>query len=225
MGRSSAAQRIAPRDPLAEYLDEIGRYRLLTPDEEVALGRRIRQGEGDAVNALVCANLRFVVSIAKKYQSRTVPLLDLIDEGNLGLVRAAERFDERKGVKFITYAVWWIRQAILRALSSSRDSSLSLDAPLISGDETRLLDYLPDVQTPSPAETTFEKAEAESLEVALSELKERESRILRLYFGLGGDQPMTLAQIGALLGITRERVRQIRDRGLRKLRTAVHCAV
>ena len=272
MARSSAAARLAPVDPLSEYLDEIGRYRLLTRKEERALGRRIRKGDADAVNALVCANLRFVVSIAKKYQGRAVPLLDLIDEGNLGLVRAAERFDETKGVKFITYAVWWIRQAILQALSEQSRivrvpphragtlrtigrrsnalllelgreptqveiaedmditeeevaktmamslTSLSLDAPMTAGEESRLLDYLPDDLTPSPDEQAFEKALAESIEAALSELRERESRILRLYFGLGGVQSMTLAQIGSQLGITRERVRQIRDRGLRKLR-------
>ena len=272
MARSSAARRMTTLDPLSEYLDEIGRFRLLTRSEERALGRRIRKGDADAVNALVCANLRFVVSIAKKYQGRSVPLLDLIDEGNLGLVRAAERFDETKGVKFITYAVWWIRQAILIALAEQSrivrvppyragtmrsigkranalrlelgreptheeiaegmdiseeevaktmamsQTSLSLDAPMTADEESRLLDYLPDQLSPSPDEQAVEKALTESIDVALSELKERESRILRLYFGLGGGQSMTLAQIGSQLGITRERVRQIRDRGLRKLR-------
>ena len=272
MARSSVAARLAPADPLSEYLDEIGRYNLLTRREERALGRRIRKGDADAVHALVCANLRFVVSLAKKYQGRAVPLLDLIDEGNLGLVRAAERFDETKGVKFITYAVWWIRQAILQALVeqsrivrvpphragrlrtigkranalllelgrepthgeiaegmglteeevaktlSISQTSLSLDAPMTAGEESSLLDYIPDALGPSPDEQAFENALTESIEVALSELREREARILRLYFGLGTGQSMTLAQIGSLLGITRERVRQIRDRALRKLR-------
>ena len=273
MARSSAAARLSPIDPLTEYLDDIGHYRLLTRTEELALGRRIRKGDTDAVNTLVCANLRFVVSIAKKYQGRSVPLLDLIDEGNLGLVRAAERFDETKGVKFITYAVWWIRQAILQALAeqsrivhvpshragtlrtigkranalllelgreptheeiaagmniteeevaktmSMSQISLSLEAPMTAGEESSLLDYLPDNLGPSPDARALENALTESIDAALSELKERESRILRLYFGLGTGQSMTLAQIGSLLGITRERVRQIRDRALRKLRT------
>ena len=272
MASSSVAKRLAPVDTLADYLDDIGRYPLLTRAKELELGRRIRNGDRKAVDTLVCANLRFVVSIAKKYQGRAVPLLDLIDEGNLGLVRAAQKFDETKGVRFITYGVWWIRQAILQALAEQSrivrvpmhragtlwtigkranalllelgreptaeeiadgmeiteeevaktlaisQTQLSLDAPVKPGEDGALLDYLPDDVTPQPDEQIFEKARAESIQEALSDLKERESKILRLYFGLNGEEPMTLEQIGGLFGITRERVRQIRDRSLRKLR-------
>lgn len=272
MGSSSAAKRLAPVDTLADYLDEIGRYPLLTREQELALGRRIRAGDAKAVDTLVCANLRFVVSIAKKYQGRAVPLLDLIDEGNLGLVRAAQKFDETKGVRFITYGVWWIRQAILQALAEQSrivrvpmhragtlwsigkranslllelgreptaeeiadgmeiteeevtktlaisQTQLSLDAPMKPGEDGALLDYLPDDVTLQPDEQAFEKARSESIQEELSQLKERESKILRLYFGLDGDDSMTLEQIGSIFGITRERVRQIRDRTLRKLR-------
>ena len=261
-------------DSLSDYLNQIGRYRLLTQREELELGRRIREGDREAVDALVCANLRFVVSIAKKFQGRPVSLLDLISEGNLGLLRAAQRFDETKGVKFISYAVWWIRQAILHALDeqsrivriptnrtarlhrivkrsnglrqalgreptqeeiatglhtsekeiartlSIAQPPLFFDAPLTVGEDNKLLDYLPD-RNPQPDEQTFENALTESIHEALSHLRERESKILRLHFGLDGEEPMTLERIGSLLGITRERVRQIRDRALRKLRTSV----
>ena len=272
MGGSSAAKRLAPVDSLSDYLDEIGRYRLLTRDQEFELGRRIRGGDGRAVDALVCGNLRFVVSIAKKYQGRAVPLLDLIDEGNLALVRAAQKFDETKGVRFITYGVWWIRQAILQALAEQSrvvrvpmrhagtlwhigkranalllelgreptseeiargtqltveeiaktmamsQTQLSLDAPLTAGEDGILLDYLPDDVSPPPDELALEEATRESILQALSQLGDRESKILRIYFGLDGEEPMTLEEIGTLLHITRERVRQIRDRALRKLR-------
>ncbi len=219
------------------------------------------------------SNLRFVVSVAKKYQNQGVSLSDLINEGNLGLIRAAHKFDETKGIKFISYAVWWIRQAILQALAEQsrivrvplnragtlhrigkranlllqelgRDAThaeiaqgmditeeevaktmaisqthLSLDAPLTPGEDNKLLDYLPDTLNPTPDEVIFEKALTESIEEALSHLKERESRILRLYFGLDGtSEPMTLEEIGALLGITRERVRQIKEKALSRLR-------
>ena len=275
MGSSSAVKRLAPVDTLADYLDEIGRYPLLTREKELALGRRIRNGDTKAVDTLVCANLRFVVSIAKKYQGRAVPLLDLIDEGNLGLVRAAQKFDETKGVRFITYGVWWIRQAILQALAEQSrivrvpmhragalwsigkranalllelgreptaeeiangmsiteeevektlaisQTQLSLEAPMKPGEDGMLLDYLPDDVHPQPDEQAFTKARAELIQEALSHLKPREATILRLYFGLDGEEPMTLEQIGTVYGITRERVRQIRDRSLRKLRPRV----
>ena len=272
MGSSIAAKRLAPLDTLADYLDEIGRYPLLTREKELELGRRIRKGDAKAVDTLVCANLRFVVSIAKKYQGRAVPLLDLIDEGNLGLVRAAQKFDETKGVRFITYGVWWIRQAILQALAEQSrivrvpmhragtlwsigkranalllelgreptaeeiaegmsiteeevaktlaisQTQLSLEAPIKPGEDGMLLDYLPDDVNPQPDEQAFENARDESIQEALSHLKPREAKILRLYFGLDGEDTMTLEQIGSQFGITRERVRQIRDRSLRKLR-------
>jgi RNA polymerase primary sigma factor len=269
------ARQLATRNSLAEYLEEIGRYRVLNRDEELAFGRRIREGDRDAMNELVCANLRFVVSIAKQYQGRGLSLLDLIDEGNLGLIRAAQRFDETKGIRFISYAVWWIRQGIFRAIGeqsrivrvplnpagtlrrigrranallqelgreptyreiadgmditeeevaktlSISQTHLSLDAPLRAGDDNGLLDYLPDNSNPPSDEQTLESSLSESIEAALSQLRERESKILRLYFGFNGQDPMTLEQIGSLLGITRERVRQIRDRGLHKLRASM----
>ena len=272
MHRAVGSKGHAVIDSLSEYLDEIGRYPLLSRREELELGRRIRQGDREAVDALVCANLRFVVSMAKKYHGRQVSLLDLIDEGNLGLIRAAHKFDETKGIKFISYAVWWIRQAILQALAeqsrivrvplnragtlhrigkranallqelgreptheeiadgmditeeevaktmSISQTHLSLDAPMTPGEDNKLLDYLPDNLNPPPDEQTFEKALTESIEEALSHLKERESKILRLYFGLDGEEPMTLEQIGSLLGITRERVRQIKEKALARLR-------
>ena len=257
---------------LSQYLRDIAAYPLLSREEQHALARRIRAGDEEALSRLVCGNLRFVVLIAKRYQHHGLPLSDLIDEGNLGLIRAAHKFDETKGIKFISYAVWWIRQAILQALAeqsrivrvplnragalhriskraealrqelgreathaeiaegmditeeevaktmSISQAHLSLDAPLTPGEDNRLLDYLADDVNPTPDEQTFEKALTEAIEESLSGLKEREAKILRLYFGLDGEEPMTLEQIGALLGITRERVRQIKEKALSRLR-------
>ena len=253
---------------LDQYLREISRYPLIPQEEEVRLAQLIRTGDEEALDKLVRSNLRFVVSVAKKYQNQGVSLADLINEGNLGLIRAAHKFDETKGIKFISYAVWWIRQAILQALASRAGSCacrsiararytgsanarrrcsrswaasrrrrrsprgwtspkrkrpktlsisqnhLSLDAPLTPGEDNKLLDYLPDTQNPGPDDETFEHALTESIEEVLSTLKEREARILRLYFGLDGQEPMTLEEIGGLLGITRERVRQIKEKAL-----------
>src|SRR6476661_10331524 len=238
---------------LDQYLREISQYPLITREEEVLLAQRIRVGEAEALDKLVRSNLRFVVSVAKKYQNQGVALSDLINEGNLGLIRAAHKFDETKGIKFISYAVWWIRQAILQALAEQSrivrvplnragtlhrigkrastllqelgreathaeiangmditeeevaktmlisQTHLSLDAPLTPGEDNRLLDYLADTVNATPDEEMFVKALTESIEEALSHLKERESRILRLYFGLDGEEPMTLEEIGALL--------------------------
>jgi RNA polymerase primary sigma factor len=254
------------------YLRDISRYPLITQDEEVELAKRIRAQDEEALDKLVRSNLRFVVSVAKKYQNQGVSLSDLINEGNLGLIRAAHKFDETKGIKFISYAVWWIRQAILQALAEQsrivrvplnragalhkitrRSSALqqelgreptaaevaegmdievsevektlsisqnhvSLDAPLVPGEENRLLDYLPDTQNPGPDAETFEHALTQSVEEVLKQLKEREAKILRLYFGLDTPEPMTLEEIGAKLGITRERVRQIKEKALSRLR-------
>ncbi|MEZ4456779.1 MAG: sigma-70 family RNA polymerase sigma factor [Gemmatimonadales bacterium] len=254
------------------YLREISRYPLINQEEEVSLARRIHVGEEEALDKLVRSNLRFVVSVAKKYQNQGVSLSDLINEGNLGLIRAAHKFDETKGIKFISYAVWWIRQAILQALAEQsrivrvplnragtlhritrRSSALqqelgreptaaevaegmdieveevektlsisqnhvSLDAPLAPGEDNRLLDYLPDTQNPGPDAETFERALTQSIEEVLSSLREREAKILRLYFGLDSPEPMTLEEIGAQLGITRERVRQIKEKALSRLR-------
>jgi RNA polymerase primary sigma factor len=257
---------------LDQYLRDISAYPLITREEEAELARRIRVGDQSALDKLVRSNLRFVVSVAKKYQNQGVNLSDLINEGNLGLIRAAHKFDETKGIKFISYAVWWIRQAILQALAEQsrivrvplnragtlhrigkrantllqelgREAThaeiaegmelteeevaktmaisqghLSLDAPLTPGEDNRLLDYLADDVSLAPDEQTYEKALTEAIEESLSSLKEREAKILRLYFGLEAEEPMTLEQIGALLGITRERVRQIKEKALSRLR-------
>jgi len=270
--RRAAVKNDFASDSLSNYFDDIGRYRLLSRWEERDLGRRIRKGDRDALDALVCANLRFVVSIAKTFQGGGVPLMDLVSAGNLGLLRAARTFDETKGVKFISYAVWWVRRAILQALAaqsrivrlpfnqtaklrrvarranvllqelgrepthgeiadgmatseeevatamSISQAALSFDAPLTPGGDNNLLDYLPDTRNLPPDEEALEKALTQSIEEALSRLNGRESRILRLYFGFDAEDPMTLEQIGSLLGITRERVRQVRDRALRRLR-------
>src|SRR5689334_12629809 len=257
---------------LDQYLRDISAFPLISREMEVELAKRIRQNDQEALDTLVRSNLRFVVSVAKKYQNQGVSLSDLINEGNLGLIRAAHKFDETKGIKFISYAVWWIRQSILQALAeqsrivrvplnragtlhklgkranqmlqslgreathaelafdmsiteeevahtmSISQTHLSLDAPLAPGEDNRLLDYLPDLLSQTPDEQTFEKALAESIDDALRSLKEREAKILRLYFGLDGSEPLTLEEIGALLGITRERVRQIKEKALSRLR-------
>jgi RNA polymerase primary sigma factor len=261
-----------PPGSLDQYLREISAYPLIDRGEEGILARKIRRGDREALEKLVNSNLRFVVSIAKKYQNQGVALADLINEGNLGLIRAAEKFDETRGVKFISYAVWWIRQAILQALAEQsrivrvplnragelhrigkRSSALvqelgreptvgelaeglevdadelyktmsiamahlSLDAPLVPGEDNKLLDYLPDDVRPGPEQEAFEKALKINVEAALSTLKPREAKILRLYYGLDGEEAMTLEEIGQQLGVTRERVRQIKERALARLR-------
>ncbi len=257
---------------LDQYLRDISVYPLITREMEVELAKKIRCDDQEALDTLVRSNLRFVVSVAKKYQNQGVSLSDLINEGNLGLIRAAHKFDETKGIKFISYAVWWIRQAILQALAEQsrivrvplnragtlhrigkrasallqelgREAThaeiangtdlteeevaktmaisqihLSLDAPMTPGEDNRLLDYLPDTTNQTPDEETFDKALTESIQLALAGLKEREAKILKLYFGLDGAEPMTLEQIGAVLNITRERVRQIKEKALSRLR-------
>ncbi|MDE2874940.1 MAG: RNA polymerase sigma factor RpoD/SigA [Gemmatimonadota bacterium] len=274
---------LSPRpDPaggsLDQYLREISRYPLIDRDEEVRLAQGIKRGEEEALDKLVRSNLRFVVTVSKKYQNQGVPLPDLINEGNLGLIRAARKFDETKGIKFISYAVWWIRQAILQALAEqsriarvplnragvlhrivkrkamlvqelgreptateiaeevdlSREevektlaiahAHVSLDAPVAPGEDGRLLDYLPD-RSPGPDEPILEKALAEALEAALGTLHAREARVLRLYFGLGDEDPMSLEGIGSRLGVTRERVRQIKQQALKRLRHASRARV
>ena len=264
--------RTSTEDSLSTYLREIARYPLLTREEEAKLARRIRKGDAEAVNRLVTSNLRFVVSVAKKYHNSRMSLSDLIDEGNLGLMRAAERFDERHNTRFISYAVWWIRQAILQALadqshiiriplsraatlhrvgrqanalgqalgrdptneelSASMDMServvsdtmqlarsyVSLDAPLGTADDARLLDYIPDELSPAPDDEIAETVRQEFVRRALAPLKGREATVLKLYFGFDGNEPLTLEEIGVQLGVTRERVRQIKERALFRLR-------
>jgi RNA polymerase primary sigma factor len=260
---------------LDQYLKEISAYPLLKKEDEVTLAGRIREGDEESLDKLVRSNLRFVVSVAKKYQNQGVALGDLINEGNVGLIRAAHKFDETKGIKFISYAVWWIRQAILQALAEQsrivrvplnragalhrigkRSSTLlqelgreptieeiadeldltheevqrtlaisqthlSLDAPLSPGEDNRLLDYLADHVSAGPDDETYDHALHSTIQEALGTLKEREARVLRLYYGLEeGKDAMTLEEIGAMLGITRERVRQIKEKALVRLRHA-----
>ena len=256
------------------YLDELSRYPLLTPEDEDRVARLARTGDRIAMEALVRANLRFVVSVAKKYQNRGMPFADLIQEGNVGLVTAASKFDPDQGVKFISYAVWWIRQAILAALAKQsravrlplnratelarvirvreelkqhlrRDpstdeiadlaeldvatvemlqalnvSEVRLDAPVGPGDDNQLVDrfLVDEFSTEEGLETKLLK---EQIAKALQELKPRDARVVRLYYGLQGEQEHTLEEIGQLLGVTRERVRQLRDRALRELRSGV----
>ncbi len=257
---------------LDQYLQEIGRIPLLEPDEEVYLAQRIHSGDQEALHKLTRANLRFVVSVAKKYQGQGLSLADLINEGNYGLIKAAQRFDETRGFKFISYAVWWIRQAILQALAeqsrvvrlplnrigtiskirktSARLSQeyerapnieelaedleievhkvreamqhtgrhLSMDAPFNEDDDNSLLDIFADDEDISPDETLLNDSIKVDIEYALDLLHEREAEITRLYFGIGREHPLTLEEIGQRFDLTRERVRQIKEKALRKLR-------
>ncbi len=257
---------------LDQYLQEIGQINLLTPDEEVDLARRIKDGDQEALHKLTRANLRFVVSVAKKYQGQGLSLADLINEGNYGLIKAAQRFDETRGFKFISYAVWWIRQAILQALaeqsrvvrlplnrigtiSKIRKTSarlaqqherapnleelaeeleidvekvreamqhtgrhLSMDAPFNEEDDNSLLDVLPSEEGATPDDSLLDESVKIDIERALSLLHPREAEITRLYFGIGREHPLTLEEIGQRFGLTRERVRQIKEKALRKLR-------
>ncbi|MDE2732000.1 MAG: RNA polymerase sigma factor RpoD/SigA [Bacteroidota bacterium] len=257
---------------LDQYLKEIGQIDLVTPDEEAELARQIKEGDMQALTKLVQANLRFVVSVAKKYQGQGLHLTDLINEGNYGLIKAAKRFDETRGFKFISYAVWWIRQSILQALaeqgrvvrlplnrigtiSKLRKASarlaqinerpptreelaveldigvdkvrealqhtgrhISMDAPFNDEDDNRLLDVLPSTETLAPDEQLLSESVKIDIDVALSSLCQREAEITRLYFGIGREHPLTLEEIGLRFDLTRERVRQIKEKALRKLR-------
>ena len=260
---------------LEKYLQEIGKVDLLTPEEEVELAKRIKQGDQMALEKLTKANLRFVVSVAKQYQNQGLSLSDLINEGNLGLIKAAQRFDETRGFKFISYAVWWIRQSILQALAEQsrivrlplnkvgslnkinkafseleqeyeREPSpdelallleitteevettlgvaarhVSMDAPFVDGEDNSLLDVLENSTTPG-TDTALEYNESLSREIerSLSTLTERQKDVLLLYFGIGVEHPMSLEDIGDKFGLTRERVRQIKDKAINKLRSA-----
>ena len=259
---------------LDQYLQEIGKVNLLTPDEEVDLAIKIRKGDGDAQEKLVRANLRFVVSVAKQFQNKGLSLGDLINEGNLGLIKAAKRFDETRGFKFISYAVWWIRQGIMSALADHqravrlplnrvndltkiskayRDLEqeyerkptteelakilewtteevayalqisaryVSMDAPLKSGDENKnsLMDVLPNDNQPLPDNSLMKESLKNEITNVLSTLNAREAEVIRLSFGIGRNQKATLAEIGDRYNLTRERIRQIKDKALRKLR-------
>lgn len=257
---------------LALYLEDIKNHPLLARAEEAELARRIREGDQLALEKLVRSNLRFVVSVAKKYQNLGMSLPDLICEGNVGLVRAAQKFDETKGVKFISYAVWWIRQAILKALAENSKTfrlpinrattlnkiskkeaeltqklgrepkpeevaeamemdvdevrklmnvsrkSLSLDAPLFEGEEKTLFSYLSDDDTLDPEEQTFESARQKEIRETLDSLQPREAKIVKLYYGLDGNEPLTLREIGSIFNLSRERIRQIKERAIERLR-------
>ncbi|MDA3885653.1 MAG: RNA polymerase sigma factor RpoD/SigA [Candidatus Delongbacteria bacterium] len=262
---------------LDKYLQEIGREDLITAEEEVVLARKMKKGgkEGDkALETMVKANLRFVVSVAKQYQSQGLSLSDLINEGNMGLIKAAKRFDETRGFKFISYAVWWIRQAILQALAEQSrvvrlplnkvgalnkiskikaslekkfereptseeiayalettaievsdtlkisGKHLSIDAQFNPGDDNTLLDVLRNEKDPSPDQDLFDNSLKEEIEIALESLTIREREVIVLYFGIGKDSSMTLEEIGMKFGLTRERVRQIKEKAIRRLRHA-----
>jgi hypothetical protein len=256
---------------LDKYLQEIGRKDLITVDEEVELAQRIKQGDQAALDKLVSANLRFVVSVAKQYQNQGLSLPDLIDEGNLGLIKAAQKFDETRGFKFISYAVWWIRQSILQALAEQsrivrlplnqvgslnkigkalqrfeqenerRPSAselaeqldvpvekiadtmkvsgrhVSVDAPFVDGEDNSLLDVLPNEDSPMADSSLNQESLSKEVNRALDQLNPRERDILRMFFGIGC-QEMTLEEIGAKFDLTRERVRQIKEKAIRRLK-------
>jgi RNA polymerase primary sigma factor len=262
----------ADRDILDQYLYEVSQTPLLTPPQEIAIARLVRQGDPEAMQELIRRNLRFVISVAKKYQNRGLPLTDLIGEGNVGLLTAARKFDPDQGVKFISYAVWWIRQAILASLARTgrtvrvplnRTADLSrivrtaealrqelrreptpeeiakstglslevvqslaalntadvrLDAPLDpEGDRSLIERFIADDQS-NAEEEAMDRFLTDEIEAALATLPARDAKVLRLYFGLDGDREHTLEEIGGMLGVTRERVRQLRDRALKRLR-------
>ncbi len=260
---------------LEKYLQEIGKVDLLTPEEEVELAKRIKSGDQAALEKLTKANLRFVVSVAKQYQNQGLSLSDLINEGNLGLIKAAQRFDETRGFKFISYAVWWIRQSILQALAEQsrivrlplnkvgslnkinkafseleqafeREPSaeelaeqleipteevettlgvaarhVSMDAPFVTGEDNSLLDVLENGTTGNTdIELEYKQSLRKEIERSLSTLTERQCDVIKLYFGIGVEHPMSLEDIGDKFGLTRERVRQIKDKAINKLRSA-----
>jgi RNA polymerase primary sigma factor len=259
---------------LEKYLQEIGKVDLLTPEEEVDLAQKIKDGDQDALERLTKANLRFVVSVAKQYQNQGLSLSDLINEGNLGLIKAAQRFDETRGFKFISYAVWWIRQSILQALAEQsrivrlplnkvgslnkinrafseleqefeREPSpeelaelldipteevettlgvaarhVSMDAPFVDGEDNSLLDVLENNSTPD-TDAALEHLDSlrKEIERSLNTLTDRQADVIKLYFGIGIEHPMSLEDIGDKFGLTRERVRQIKDKAINKLRS------
>jgi len=257
---------------LDKYLQEIGEVPLLSPQEEIELARLIKEGDQLSLEKLTKANLRFVVSVAKQYQNQGLSLGDLINEGNLGLIKAAKRFDETRGFKFISYAVWWIRQSILQALAEQsrvvrlplnrvgalnkigkaysaleqeyeREPSpseiadqlemtdfevadtlkisgrhLSMDAPFSNSEDNRLLDVIQNDHLPPPDDDLMDESLRVEIDRALATLTKREAEVVRLYFGLGQEHPLTLEEIGERFNLTRERVRQIKEKAIRRLR-------
>ena len=224
---------IAIDDPVKVYLKEIGRVPLLSSDEETELAKRMAEGDTKAKNRLSEANLRLVVSIAKKYVGRGMQFLDLIQEGNLGLLKAVEKFDYTKGFKFSTYATWWIRQAITRAIADqartiripvhmvetiSKVKKVSLETPIGEEEDSHLGDFIPDDDAPAPADAASLMLLKEQLNDVLSTLTDREAKVLKLRFGLEDGRSRTLEEVGKEFDVTRERIRQIEAKALRKLR-------
>ncbi|MGC8594895.1 MAG: sigma-70 family RNA polymerase sigma factor [Candidatus Kryptoniota bacterium] len=257
-----------------KYLQEIGKVDLLTPEEEIELAIKVRENDQKALEKLIKANLRFVVSVAKQYQNQGLSLGDLINEGNLGLIKAAKRFDPTRGFKFISYAVWWIRQSILQALAEQsrivrlplnrvgalnkigkkfseleqefeREPSpseiaeqldmslyevdktlqisgrhLSVDQPFVQGEDNKLLDVMPDDNQLPPDHSLMKESLRMEVERALRSLTDREAEVIRLYFGIENEHPLTLEEIGEKFNLTRERVRQIKEKAIRRLRHA-----
>ncbi len=257
---------------LDKYLQEIGKVELITADEEVELAQRIRQGDKIALEKLTKANLRFVVSVSKQYQNQGLSLPDLINEGNLGLIKAAQRFDETRGFKFISYAVWWIRQSILQALAEqsrivrlplnkigsinkinktyakleqeferepnaeeiaealditeaevkesmkNAGRHVSMDAPLVQDEDNNMYDVLKSDEVVTPETELLYESLRKEIDRAISTLTPREADVVRLYFGLNGSHPMTLEEIGEKFDLTRERVRQIKEKAIRRLK-------
>jgi len=257
---------------LDKYLQEIGRVDLITAEEEVVLAQKIKQGDQNALEKLAKANLRFVVSVSKQYQNQGLSLPDLINEGNLGLIKAAQRFDETRGFKFISYAVWWIRQSILQALAEqsrivrlplnkigsinkinktfaaleqelgrapnheeiaekldisvrevkesmkNAGRHVSMDAPLIQDEDTNMYDVIRENDTPTPETGLLYDSLRKEINRAISTLTPREADVVKLYFGLDGAHPMTLEEIGEKFDLTRERVRQIKEKAIRRLK-------
>ncbi len=262
---------------LDKYLHEIGKEELLTADEEVELARLIKKGDAPALDKLIRGNLRFVVSVSKQYQNQGLTLPDLINEGNLGLIKAAQRFDETRGFKFISYAVWWIRQSILQALAEqarivrlplnkigcinkinktlarleqefereplaeeiaktlemqpsdvkkalmSSGRHVSMDAPLQQGEDGSMHEIMSNKDLPLPDKNLITDSLRKEIERTLAMLSQRESDILKFYFGLNGSSPHTLEEIGEKFDLTRERVRQIKEKAIRKLKHTSRC--
>ncbi|MBD3276653.1 MAG: sigma-70 family RNA polymerase sigma factor [Candidatus Marinimicrobia bacterium] len=272
MAKKDSGVRDRTNRSLSKYLEEIGKYEPLSPEEEIAVAKKVKEGSQEALEKLTTANLRFVVSVAKDYQGQGLPLSDLINEGNLGLIKAAHRFDETRGFKFISYAVWWIRQSILQALaehsriirlplnrvgnitkiskaSEKLQHSLkrkprpgeiadeldmkpeevsdaiqisrrhySLDKPFRDGESNSLMDVIEDNQGEDPDDDLMSESLKQEVMDALDSLSDRERTVLEMYFGIGRDYALTLNEIGDEFGLTRERIRQIKEKALRRLR-------
>ena len=272
MAKKDSGVRDRTNRSLSKYLEEIGKYEPLSPEEEIAVAKKVKEGSQEALEKLTTANLRFVVSVAKDYQGQGLPLSDLINEGNLGLIKAAHRFDETRGFKFISYAVWWIRQSILQALAehsriirlplnrvgnitkiSKASEKLqhdlkrkprpgeiadeldmkpeevsdaiqisrrhySLDKPFRDGESNSLMDVIEDNEGEEPDEDLMSESLKQEVMDALGTLSDRERTVLEMYFGIGRDYALTLNEIGDEFGLTRERIRQIKEKALRRLR-------